>query len=95
MEGFVPCMAEPDIWMHPNVDDLAFAVKVPKAFAKVLKDKHKFNLKGKGQLSFHLGYDFTCDKDGTLCMKPTNCIRCNTSHIIQAMKPVFLMPMSS
>ena len=68
-EGFVPCIAEPDVWMRANgnvcecvavhVDDLAFAVKDPKAFAEALEKKHNFKLKGTGELSFHLGADFS------------------------------------
>ena len=83
-EGFVPCIAEPDIWMRAAgdvyeyvavyVDDLAFALKDPEAFAKILEDKHNFNLKGTGELSFHLGADFVRDEDGTLCMFPTKYI---------------------
>ena len=55
-EGFKPCHAEPDIWMRANgdicecvavyVDDLAFAVKDPNGFAKALKERYNFKLKG-------------------------------------------------
>jgi len=81
-EGFFPCKAEPDLWLRPSadgscyemvavyVDDLAFGMKDPKAFLKVLEEKHKFKLKGSGPISFHLGCDFERDKDGTLCMIP-------------------------
>ena len=80
-EGFEPCKAEPDIWMCSNgnvcecaavcVDNLAFVVADPKAFAKASEKKHHFKLKGTGPLSFHFGADFTRDADGVLCMKPT------------------------
>ena len=56
------------------MDDLAFAVRDPKAFAAALEDKYNFKLKGTGPLSFHLGADFTRDEDGVLCMKATKCI---------------------
>ena len=66
--GFSPCKNEPDIWMRETdglweyvavyVDDLAFAVKDPKAFVKALEDKCNFTLKGTGPLKFHLGADF-------------------------------------
>jgi hypothetical protein len=79
-EGFVPCIAEPDIWMREkhgvyeyiavHVDDLVFAMHDPQAFAKRLHDVHKFKLKGTGEIAFHLGCDFYRDKDGTLCMQP-------------------------
>ena len=75
-EGFFLCIAESDIWMRANsdvhecvavcIDDLAFAVKDPKAFAEALKKKHNFKLKGTGELSFHLGADFSRDPDDTL-----------------------------
>jgi hypothetical protein len=79
-EGFSPCIAEPDIWMRANegvyeyiavyVDDLAFAMHDPEAFSKILCDKHKFKLKGTGEIAFHLGCDFYRDADGVLCMQP-------------------------
>jgi hypothetical protein len=79
-EGFFPCLAEQDIWMRPNgniyeyvavyVDDLAFAVRDPQRFLKILEEKHKFHLKGMGEISYHLGADFVRDSDGVLCMKP-------------------------
>ena len=52
------------------VDDLAMAMKDPQQFVDVLTDKHKFKLKGKGSISFHLGCDFFRDEYGTLCMAP-------------------------
>jgi hypothetical protein len=77
---FFPCKAEPDIWMRRNgnqyeyvavyVDDLAIAMIDPEAFVKVLVDKYNFKLKGTGPISFHLGMDFECDEDGTLCIIP-------------------------
>ena len=95
-EGYVPCKAEPDIWMRPNgdvyeyvaihVDDLAFAVIDPEAFAKVLQDKYNFKLKGTGDLSFHLGANFTRDEDGTLCMRPTKYI---TERMVKAYEKMF------
>ena len=52
------------------VDDLAFAVKDPKAFVKILETKYKFTVKGTGPLTYHLGADFGRDKDGILYMAP-------------------------
>ena len=78
--GFQPCKAEPDIWLREDgehyeyvavyVDDLAICLNDPKAFTDVLLTKYKFKLKGTGPINFHLGMDFTRDKDGTLCMAP-------------------------
>ena len=79
-EGFIPSKGEPDIWMRENngiyeyvavyVDDLAFAMKEPAKFVKVLTEQHKFKLKGTGPLEFHLGCDFYRDDNKTLCMAP-------------------------
>ena len=83
-ERFFPCKAEPDIWMRKAgnvyeyigvyVDDLAFALHDPEAFAKILQDKYKFKLKGTGPISFHLGCNLTRDQDGILCMQPAKYI---------------------
>ena len=79
-EGFIPCKAEPDIWMRQNgeqyeyvavyVDDLAFAVKNPASFVHTLKEKYQFKIKDAGPLEFHLGADFYRDDEGILCMAP-------------------------
>ena len=79
-EGFLPCKAEPDIWLRPNngvyeyigvyVDDLAIAMAEPQAFVNILEQKHGFKLKGTGEISFHLGCDFFRDEEGVLCMAP-------------------------
>ena len=79
-EGFSPCKAEPDIWMRDAgdcyeyvavyVDDLAYCVKDPSGFVKMLETKHKFILKGTGPITFHLGCDFLRDEDGTLRLEP-------------------------
>jgi hypothetical protein len=79
-EGFVPCKAEPNIWMRDNgelyeyigvyVDDLAMAMVEPEPFVTILMNKHKFKLKGTGEIAFHLGCDFFWDEEGVLCMAP-------------------------
>jgi Reverse transcriptase (RNA-dependent DNA polymerase) len=79
-EGFIPCKAEPDIWLRPRngvyeyiavyVDDLAIAMADPQTFVNTLEDKHQFKLKGTGPISFHLGCDFFRDEEGVLCMAP-------------------------
>ena len=80
LEGFQPCLAEPDIWLCQNgeiyeyvgvyVDDLVFAIKDPEHFVELLKKKHGFKLKGTGTLEHYLGADFERDDDGTLAMSP-------------------------
>ena len=42
----------------------------PELFAKTLKDKYKFKLKGTGPISFHLGMDIYRKNYGTLCIAP-------------------------
>lgn len=81
-EGFMPCKAEPDIWIRPSkdrthyemvavyVDDLAIGMKNPEEFLNVLTQKYNFKLKGSGPIAFHLGCDFERDEHGTLCMIP-------------------------
>jgi Reverse transcriptase (RNA-dependent DNA polymerase) len=54
--GFFPCKAEPDIWMRNSeniyeciaayVDDLAIAMKNPKAFVDILEWTYQFKTKG-------------------------------------------------
>ncbi len=50
--------------------DVATAAKDPKSITDLLQDKYQFELKGMGLISFHLGCDFICDDDGTMCMSP-------------------------
>ena len=78
--GFVPCRAEPDIWMRDKldhweyigtyVDDLAIASKDPKSIVDTLTDKYRFKLKGTGPISYHLGCDFARVEDGILGIQP-------------------------
>src|SRR5574339_943080 len=59
-EGFIPCKAEPDIWMRQNgeqyeyvavyVDELAFAVKDPQSFIQNVREKYQFKIKEAGPL---------------------------------------------
>ena len=79
-EGFVPCKAEPDIWLRScngvyeyvgvYVDDLAIAMADPQSLVDIFEQKHQFKLKGTGPISFHLGCDFFRDEDNVLCMQP-------------------------
>ena len=78
--GFIPSLAEDDIWMRPQhdhyeyiaryVDDMAIASRNPKALTDSLENDFKLKLKSTGPISYHLGCDFFRDKDGTLCMSP-------------------------
>jgi hypothetical protein len=76
----VQSKAESDIWMRENdglyeymavyVDDLLNEARDPGEITLVLEESHKFKLKGVGPLTYHLGCDYFCDKDGTLCYGP-------------------------
>ena len=80
--NFKPSRADPDIWMKSSkdgshyecidvyVDDLAICMKDPKSFCDTLKEKYKLKLKGVGPISYHLGYGYTRDEDGTLVADP-------------------------
>ena len=69
-----------DVWLHDKrdhyeyigtyVDDLYITSKNPKAIVKLLIDDYKFQLKGVGPMTYHLGCDFFCDSDGTPCQSP-------------------------
>ena len=52
-----------------HVDDLAFVLKDPKEFIRVLEQDYKFKLKGSGIIDFHLGMNFVRDQHGVLCIK--------------------------
>ena len=74
--GYFQCKADPDVWMkdmgtHYNyvlvyVDDLMHISNNAKEFFEILEKVYKFHLKGVGPPEYHLGGDFTRDKDGTL-----------------------------
>jgi hypothetical protein len=77
---FFPSFADADVWMREAnglyeyiavyVDDLAICLMNPEAIIASLQDQHQLKLKGVGPLSYHLGYDFQCDPDGTLTCGP-------------------------
>ena len=52
------------------VGDLMIASRTPKDIINILIEKHAFKLKGTGPTEFHLGCDFSRDKDGVLCYAP-------------------------
>jgi Reverse transcriptase (RNA-dependent DNA polymerase) len=90
--GFIPCKAEPDIWMRRNgnvyeysavyVDDLAIAAKYPNTIVEIFTNTYNFKLKGTGTIHFHLGMDFFREDDGTLCIEPKKYIeRMMASHL--------------
>jgi hypothetical protein len=82
--GFKPSMADDDVWMKDMgdhykfisvcVDDLLIASRNPEAIIESLESKPvNFKLKGTGLLAFHLGCDYFCEEDGTLCHGPKKC----------------------
>jgi hypothetical protein len=78
--GFTPCKAENDIWMREKnglheyiavyVDDILIAASDPKEITTLLESQYQFKLKGVGPLQYHLGCDYFCDNEGTLCFGP-------------------------
>ena len=78
--NFVQSKPERDIWMRDMgdhyeyiavyVDDLLIVSRTPSSIITSLADDHKFKLKGTGAITFHLGCDWYCDDDGTLCYAP-------------------------
>uniref|UniRef100_A0A7S2YRE1 Reverse transcriptase Ty1/copia-type domain-containing protein n=1 Tax=Entomoneis paludosa TaxID=265537 RepID=A0A7S2YRE1_9STRA len=81
-EDFTPVKCDTDVWMRKSkdkksyeyiavyVDDLMIAMKDPTDFCKMLKDKYNFKLKGDGPISYHIGLNYSRDKDGTLVQQP-------------------------
>jgi hypothetical protein len=58
-----------------HVDDPLIAFKNPEAIIDSLESKLvNFKLKGARPLEFHLGCDYFCEEDGTLCHRPKKCI---------------------
>jgi len=78
--GFVPSRAEPNIWMcqvddHYEyvavyVDNLAIALKDPKAITNTLTNGHGSKLKGTSPIEYHLGMMFRCNERGVLSISP-------------------------
>ena len=52
------------------VDDLCIVSKDLSNLVDKLMNDYNFKLKSTGPITFHLGCDFFCDDDGTLCMAP-------------------------
>jgi hypothetical protein len=48
------------------VDDIMMMGKAPATFFKDVTERYKYNIKGVGKHNYHLGGDFSRDKDGTL-----------------------------
>jgi Reverse transcriptase (RNA-dependent DNA polymerase) len=78
--GFNPCKAEKDIWMRVKnglheyiavyVDDILIAATDPNEITTALESQLHFKLIGVGPLEYHLGCDYFCNNDGTLCFGP-------------------------
>ena len=69
---------DPDLWMRDGidvwecivvyVDDIIVAMKNAQEFFDELRGSNVgFIMKGVGKPNYHLGADFCCDDDGTLC----------------------------
>jgi hypothetical protein len=52
------------------VGDLLIAARNPKEIVQTLEEQHKLKLEGVGPMTYHLGRDYFCDHDGTLCFGP-------------------------
>ena len=61
-------------------DDMAIATKDPKEICDILQEKIKLKLKGPGPLSYHLGYSYVRDPEGTLVGDPSR----DVARIIEA-----------
>ena len=80
-----PCKMELDMWLKDcgdhykgiavYIDDLLIASKNPKGVVVISKNKYKFKLKGTGNISCHLGWDFGRDDDDTLYFAPRKHIK--------------------
>jgi Reverse transcriptase (RNA-dependent DNA polymerase) len=58
------------LYIAVYVDDLLIATRDPGEIKRTLENAHKFKLKSVGPLTYHLGCNYFCDKDGTLCYGP-------------------------
>ena len=94
-EGWTPCKADPEVWMHDigdcyeyigvYVDDLQMAMRDPAKFVRLLETKYKLKFKGTGPLSHHLGADFGRDPDGVLYMSAAGYV----DRMIEAYERIF------
>ena len=80
--GFFPTYANHDVWMQDPtdptsmydyvvvyVDNLFASMSDPPAFFQALQSPPwSYKLKGVSKPHYHLGTDFFCHTDGTLCM---------------------------
>jgi hypothetical protein len=81
-EGFFLSRGANDVWMRKAkdgssyeylavyVDDLLIAMKDPRGFCDILKNKYHFKLKGDGPIDYHIGLNYKRDKEGTLVQQP-------------------------
>ncbi len=75
-EGFELSKGANNVWMCPAadkscyeyivvfVDNLMIATKDPARFIKMLRTKYNFKLKGNGPIDYHIGLNYSKDKDG-------------------------------
>jgi hypothetical protein len=64
-----------DKYIAVYIDDLLIAARDRGEITLALEESHKLKLKGVGPLTYHLGCDYFCEKDGTLCSGPRKYIR--------------------
>jgi hypothetical protein len=92
--GFLPCKAEPDIWIKrvdnhyeyiaTYVDDLAVSSKDPKAITDILMNKYNFKLKGTGEIEYHLGMSFRRNDRNELWLHLTPTVHREDGRQLQA-----------
>ena len=88
------------MWMHDACDVLEYIVVYVNDVIVVMKDpqpffdefqgpKIRFTMKQVGKPTFHLGADFFCDDDGTLCLGSQTYAKhlCSTSELLYGELP--------
>jgi hypothetical protein len=83
--GYSTCKADPDVWLKDctthyeyvcvYVDDIMMLGKDPQSFFDELTHKYNYKLKGVGTPVYHLGGDFSQDKDNTLVWGTTSYVQ--------------------
>ena len=64
-------------YLFVYVDNIIVAMKNTQEFFDNLQGPNVgFKMKGIGKPNYHLGADFYCDEDGTLCYSPQTYVKC-------------------
>ena len=84
-EDFFLYKTEPDIQIRPAgdhykyvyvyIDDLVLVINNSQAFIIMIRDKHKFKLKGTGPINYYLETNFSRNKNGAFSYLPRNTLR--------------------